>query len=66
MTQLEERILVYIALGVICAWVGVFAGFTAAALSFLQIAVVIEALFWFGVPRLGVYRHRHKRTLFNG
>ena len=63
MTYSEERVLIYIALAVICAFIGVFAGFTAAALTFLQIAAVIEALYWFGMPRPS--RHRQNRILFN-
>ncbi len=65
MTEIEERVLIYIALAVICAFVGVFAGLGAAALTFLQIAGVIEALFWFGVPRPGASKHRQHRILFN-
>ena len=66
MTKLEERFLIYIALSVVCAFIGVFAGFFAAGMTFLQIAAVIEAIFWFGVPRLKVSRHRQQRILFNG
>jgi hypothetical protein len=65
MTNLEERVLIYIALAVVCAFLGTFAGFVAGALTFIQIAAIIEALFWFGVPRPGVSRHRQQRTLFN-
>ena len=65
MTTLEERILVYIALAVICAFVGAFAGALAGGLTFLQIAAVIEALFWFGMPKPGAYKHRQHRILFN-
>ncbi len=65
MTTIEERILIYIALAVVCAFVGVFAGAMTGALTFLQITAVIEALYWFGVPKPGTYRHREHRTLFN-
>ena len=65
MSDIEERILVYIALAVICAFIAVFSGVAAAALTFLQIAAVIEALFWFGLPRPGILQHRQHRTLFN-
>ncbi len=65
MTSIEERVLIYIALAVVCAFVGVFAGIAAAALTFLQIAGVIEALFWFGVPRPAPSKHRQHRILFN-
>ena len=66
MTDLEERIVIYIALAVICAFVGAFAGLEVAAMTFLQIAAVIEALFWFGAPKPGASRHRPQRILFNG
>jgi len=65
MSTLEERVLVYTALAVVCAFASVFVGFWGGAMAFLQVAVVIEALFWFGLPRLGQYRHRENRTLFN-
>ncbi len=65
MTTIEERILIYIALAVVCAFVGVFASAAIGGLTFLQIAAVIEALFWFGMPRPGTYRHREHRILFN-
>ena len=65
MTDIEERILVYIALAVICAFVAAFAGVTAAALSFLQIAAVIEALFWFGLPKPDAVTYRRQRILFH-
>ena len=65
MTNIEERILVYMALAVVCAFIAVFAGLAAAGFTFLQIAAVIEALFWFGVPKPGTYRHRQHRILFN-
>ena len=65
MTAIEERVLIYTALAVVCAFVGVFAGSVAGALTFVQIAAVIEALFWFGVPRPGASKHRQHRILFN-
>ena len=65
MSNIEERILLYIALAVICAFVAVAAGLVAAGFTFLQIAAVIEALFWFGVPKPGPSRHRQQRILFN-
>lgn len=65
MTSTEERILIYIAVGLVCAFIGVFAGPAACALTFLQIAAAIEALFWFGTPRPGVSRLRQQRILFN-
>jgi ABC-type microcin C transport system permease subunit YejE len=65
MSTIEERILIYIALAVVCALVGVFAGMIFGALTFLQIAAVIEALFWFGMPKPGASKHRQHRILFN-
>jgi hypothetical protein len=65
MTDMEDRILIYIALAVICAFAGVFTGLTAAVLTFLQIAAVIEALFWFGLPKPRASRYRQQRVLFN-
>ena len=64
MTNLEERILITIALGVVCAFIGMCAGPRAGALTFVQIAAVIEALFQFGIPRIGVSRLRQQRRLF--
>ena len=66
MTKLEERVLIYTALAVVCSFAGVFAGLWAGALTFIQIAAVIEALFWFGLPKPGAYKHREHRILFNG
>lgn len=65
MTSVEERILVYMALLVVCAFIAVFAGLAAAAFTLLQVAAVIEALFWFGVPKPDSLRHRQQRILFN-
>jgi len=65
MTKFEERVLIYTALAVICAFAGVFAGLLAGILTFIQIGAVIEALFWFGVPKPNVTRYRQNRTLFN-
>jgi hypothetical protein len=66
MTDTDERILIYMALTVICAFLAVFAGAAAAGFSFVQIAAVIEALFWFGLPKPGVSEHLQHRILFNG
>ncbi len=65
MTTLEERVLVYTALAVVCAFAGVFAGLWVGALGFVQIAAVIEALYWFGLPRADRFQPRQHRTLFN-
>ncbi len=66
MTKLEERILIYTALAVVCSVAGVFVGLMAGVLTFVQIAAVIEALFWFGLPKPGASKHRQQRILFNG
>jgi hypothetical protein len=65
MSKLEERILIYTALSVVCAIAGIFAGLEGAVFSFVLIAVVIEGLYWFGVPRARVASHRMNRILFN-
>ena len=64
MTSVEERILVYMALVVVCAFIAVFAGPAAAAFTLLQVAV-IEGLFWFGVPKPASLQYRRHRILFN-
>ena len=66
MTKLQVRVLIYIAVAVVCSLVGVFAGLMAGVLTFLQIAAVVEALFWFGLPKPAPSRHRQHRILFNG
>jgi hypothetical protein len=65
MSTLEERVLIYTALAVVCAFAGVFVGFWIGAMAFMQVAMVIEALFWVGLPKPGAYRPREHRTLFN-
>lgn len=65
MTNFEERVLIYIALAVVCAFLATFVGLWPAAMTYLLIATVIEALFWFGVPKLGSSKHRQQRILFN-
>ena len=65
MSTFEERVLIYTALAVVCAFAGVFVGFWIGAMAFLQVAAVIEALFWAGLPTRGAYRPREHRTLFN-
>jgi hypothetical protein len=45
MTELEERILIYTALALLCAVGGIFAGGAAAAWTFVQVAAVIEIIF---------------------
>ena len=66
MTNMEERVLIYTALAVVCSFAMVFIGLLAGALTFIQIAAVIEALYWFGLPKLSVFKHREHRILFNG
>jgi hypothetical protein len=65
MSTMEERVLIYTALAVICAFAGVFVGLWPGAMTFVQIAAVVEALYWFGLPKPGTYRHREHRILFN-
>lgn len=66
MTKMEERVLIYTALAVVCSFAAAFVGFTAAGLTFIQIAALIEALFWFGLPKQTGNNHREHRILFNG
>lgn len=65
MSALEERVLIYTAVAVICAFGGVFLGPWTGFMTFLQIVAVIEALYWFGASRPDSYRPREHRTLFN-
>ena len=51
MSKLEERILIYIALVLLCSTASVFFGLTAGAWTFIQMASVIELMFLFGDPR---------------
>ncbi|MEH6637131.1 MAG: hypothetical protein V7700_16545 [Halioglobus sp.] len=46
MNSSNERILIYVALIILCAAASVFVGLTAGIYSFLQIAVVIEFFYW--------------------
>ena len=48
MTKLEERILIYIALAILCCTISVFLGAAAGIYTFMQIAAVIEFIYWFG------------------
>ena len=65
MTTLEERVLIYTALAVVCAFTSAFVGLLAGALTFVQIAAIVEALYWFGLPGGSNYKPRQHRTLFN-
>jgi len=48
MDRTDERFLVYTALLVVCCTMGTFLGFAAGAWTFLQVAVVIELMYWLG------------------
>ncbi len=65
MSNLEERVLIYTALAVVCAFAGVFVGLWISAMAFIQIGAIVEALYWFGLPKLGTYNPREHRTLYN-
>ena len=65
MSALEERVLIYTAVAVICAFGGVFLDPWIVVMTFLQIVAVIEALYWFGLSRTDTYRPREHRTLFH-
>ena len=66
MTKLEERVLIYTALAVVCSFASVFLGLWVGALAFIQIAAVIEGLYWFGPPKPQASKYRQNRILFNG
>ncbi len=66
MTTFEERVLIYTALAVISSFIMVSISVMAGALTFIQIAAVVEALYWFGLPKRSVFKHRQNRILFNG
>ena len=51
MTRLEERMLVYTALVILCSTAGAFLGLAAGLYTFMQIAAVIEFVYWFGSSR---------------
>ena len=48
MDRSDERILVYTALLIVCCTIGSFLGLVAGAWTFLQIAAVIELMYWLG------------------
>ena len=50
MNILDERFVIYTALVLLCSIASVFLGMAAGLWSFLQIAAVIELLYWIGVP----------------
>ena len=50
MDKLSKRFLIYTALAVLCAMTGAVVGTTAGLLSFVQIAAVIEFIYWIARP----------------
>jgi p-aminobenzoyl-glutamate transporter AbgT len=50
MDKLEERVLVYIALLLLCSVASMFLGVAAAVWTFVQIASVIELMYLYGNP----------------
>lgn len=50
MGKLSERILVYGGLAVLCVMTATFAGGAAAIWSFVQVAAVIELIYWIARP----------------
>ena len=49
MKTLDERFMVYFGLLILCCMSSIFLGLAAALLSFIQIAAVIEFMYWLGV-----------------
>lgn len=58
MNILDERLVIYTALVLLCSIASVFLGMAAGLWSFLQIAAVIELLYW-----LGLSAHRQSEQL---
>jgi hypothetical protein len=50
MNKWSERLLIYMALAVLCAMTATFAGGAAAFWSFVQVAAVIELIYWIARP----------------
>ena len=50
MNKWGERFLIYTALAVLCVMTAAFAGSAAAFWSFLQVAAVIELIYWIARP----------------
>ena len=50
MNKWGERFLIYTALAVLCGMTAAFAGTTAAVWSFVQVAAVIELIYWIARP----------------
>ncbi|MFT6276575.1 MAG: hypothetical protein ACJAZ0_002683 [Halioglobus sp.] len=53
MNAVDERFMIYAALALLCSTASTFLGATAGLWSFLQIAAVIEFLYWIGLPSGG-------------
>ena len=50
MNKLDERFLIYTALAILCCTASVFLGAAAGIYTFMQIAAVIEFIYWLGTP----------------
>ena len=50
MNAIDERFFIYSALALLCSAVSAFLGAVAGLWSFLQIAAIIEFLYWIGRP----------------
>ena len=59
MQRKDERTLIYIALLLIGSVVGLVMGSSAALWTVLQVAIVVELLFWLGTP---AQSQRERRT----
>lgn len=55
MAAVEERFLIYTALLVLCATSGAFLGPVAALCTFVQVAAIIELVYWFAFRVVGSY-----------
>ena len=53
MNAVDERFMIYAALALLCSTASAFLGAVAGMWSFLQIAAVIEFLYWIGLPAGG-------------
>lgn len=50
MSATDERFMIYSALALLCSTVSAFIGVAAGVWSFIQIAAVVEFLYWMGLP----------------
>jgi hypothetical protein len=48
MDRTDQRFLVYVALLIVCCTIGSFLGLLAGTWTFVQIAAVIELMYWLG------------------